>query len=465
MNLTLEQFELDMDMLQSAYERVNEDYCFLIRKCDMKYIAESGTEDDLTALYTEANNQAIEKKKNIFQKMIEKIVTFIQNIISKVKGKKDKINDDGDYEVVDTSAHVSEIKKLNSELKSAINSKDMNKVEAVNEKIKKALAKFGIVAGAVGAIAITYKMLKGKKIKDNIDAVQEVAEEVKKTTESIKIERLIGPVENNSKSTSNSAVDKESTTADSSTDNSKIAELHNKNVKMIGATDDKTTYIRKTGVMKTTSNDGKHVHNASYNSVYTALTNMTKLVNGTLDISVPSTTARDYKNVGDDLQSYKYKNSKISHNGEIKNTGITNPEKLSKSDDEKALLAATKKKGLQNTMALIQSIDEKRLEMIRYVMELNNDRKQGRTKKSINTATFDRMINNCDVGIEKLNDAFDSNIEYSAAESNAKKTLVSKLNRLKNGLVELKANPNKWNASDFRESVDEEDNIELEMYV
>jgi ketosteroid isomerase-like protein len=441
MNLTLEQFELDMDMLQSAYERVNEDYCFLIRKCDMKYIAESGTEDDLTALYTEANNQVIEKKKNIFQKMIDKIITFIQNIISKVKGKKDKINDDGDYEVADTSAQVSEIKKLNSELKSAINSKDMNKVEAVNEKIKKALAKFGIVAGAVGAIAITYKMLKGKKVKANIDAVQEVAEEVKKTTESIKIERLMGPVETNSASTSNastnnSAVDKESTTG-----------------------------IRKTGVMKTTSNDGKHVHNASYNSVYTALTNMTKLVNGTLDIAVPSTTARDYKNVGDDLQAHKYKNSKISHDGKIKNTGIINPEKLSKSDDEKALLTATKKKRLQNTMALIQSIDEKRLEMIRYVMELNNDKKQGRTKKSINTATFDRMISNCDSGIEKLDDAFDSNIEYSAAESNAKKTLVSKLNRLKNGLIELKANPNKWNSSDFRESVDEDDNMELEMYI
>ncbi len=437
MNLTLEQFELDMDMLQSAYERVNEDYCFLIRKCDMKYIAESGTEDDLTALYTEANNQVIEKKKNIFQKMIDKIVTFIQNIISKVKGKKDKINDDGDYEVADTSAQVSEIKKLNSELKSAINSKDMNKVEAVNEKIKKALAKFGIVAGAVGAIAITYKMLKGKKVKDNIDAVQEVAEEIKRTTETIKF-----------------------------TDDVYVpTEIDGKNIQKGGMKTDPVTYIRKTGVMKTTSNDGKHIHNASYNSVYTALTNMTKLVNGTLDIAVPSTTARDYKNVGDDLQAHKYKNSKISHNGEIKNTGITNPEKLSKSDDEKALLTATKKKGLQNTMALIQSIDEKRLEMIRYVMELNNDRKQGRTKKSINTATFDRMISNCDAGIEKLDDAFDSNIEYSAAESNAKKTLVSKLNRLKNGLVELKANPDKWNSSDFRESVDEDDNMELEMYI
>ena len=437
MNLTLEQFELDMDMLQSAYERVNEDYCFLIRKCDMKYIAESGTEDDLTALYTEANNQVIEKKKNIFQKMIDKIVTFIQNIISKVKGKKDKINDDGDYEVADTSAQVSEIKKLNSELKSAINSKDMNKVEAVNEKIKKALGKFGIVAGAVGAIAITYKMLKGKKVKANIDAVQGVAEEVKKITETTKF----------------------------SDDIYVPTEIDGKNIQKGGMKTDPVTYIRKTGVMKTTSNDGKHVHNASYNSVYTALTNMTKLVNGTLDIAVPSTTARDYKNVGDDLQAHKYKNSKISHNGEIRNTGITNPEKLSISDDEKASLAATKKKSLQNTMALIQSIDEKRLEMIRYVMELNNDRKKGRTKKSINTATFDKMISNCDAGIEKLDDAFASNTEYSATESNAKKTLVSKLNRLKNGLIELKANPNKWNSSDFRESVDEDDNMELEMYI
>ena len=437
MNLTLEQFELDMDVLQSAYERVNEDYCFLIRKCDMKYIAESGTEDDLTALYTEANNQVIEKKKNIFQKMIDKIVTFIQNIISKVKGKKDKINDDGDYEVADTSAQVSEIKKLNSELKSAINSKDMNKVEAVNEKIKKALAKFGIVAGAVGAIALTYKMLKGKKVKNNIDAVQEVAEEIKRTTETVKF-----------------------------TDDMYVpTEIDGKNIQKGGMKTDPVTYIRKTGVMKTTSNDGKHVHNASYNSVYTALTNMTKLVNGTLDISVPSTTARDYKNVGDDLQAHKYKNSKISHNGEIRNTGITNPEKLSISDDEKASLAATKKKSLQNTMALIQSIDEKRLEMIRYVIELNNDRKKGRTKKSINTATFDKMISNCDAGIEKLDDAFASNTEYSATESNAKKTLVSKLNRLKNGLIELKANPNKWNSSDFRESVDEDDNMELEMYI
>ena len=88
MDLIMEQFELDMDILQSKYERVNEDLEFLIRKCDMKYIAESGTEDDLTDLYMEANNQANEKKNNIFQKMLERIKEFIQKIIGKIKGKK-----------------------------------------------------------------------------------------------------------------------------------------------------------------------------------------------------------------------------------------------------------------------------------------------------------------------------------------------------------------------------------------
>jgi hypothetical protein len=68
MELIIEQFELDMDILHSKYERVNKDLEFLITKCDMKYVAESGTEDDLTALYIEANEQASEKKKKYFSK-------------------------------------------------------------------------------------------------------------------------------------------------------------------------------------------------------------------------------------------------------------------------------------------------------------------------------------------------------------------------------------------------------------
>ena len=176
MELIIEQFELDMDILQSKYERVNEDLEFLIRKCDMKYIAESGTEDDLTALYTEANEQANEKKKNIFQKMLEGIKAFIQKIIGKIKGKKDKIEDDKEYEVSDISNHLSESKKLSSELKSAINSKNPEKISAVNSKIKKLKTALGIGAGIAVAttVILKKKKMRGSELKRTVNEVEKV---------------------------------------------------------------------------------------------------------------------------------------------------------------------------------------------------------------------------------------------------------------------------------------------------
>ena len=168
MDLIMEQIELDIDILQSKYERVNKDLEFLIRKCDMKYIAESGTEDDLTALYIEANEQANEKKKNIFQRMLERIKAFIQKIIGKIKGTKDKIEDDKEYEVDDISSQLSESKRLSSELKSAINSKNPEKISAVNSKIKKLKMALGIGVGAVATTVVLKKMMKGIQLKRDI---------------------------------------------------------------------------------------------------------------------------------------------------------------------------------------------------------------------------------------------------------------------------------------------------------
>ena len=179
MDLIIEQFELDMDILQSKYERVNKDLEFLITKCDMKYVAESGTEDDLTALYIEANEQASEKKKNIFQKMFERIKAFIQKIISKIKGKKDKIEDDKEYEVDDVSAQLSESKRLSSELKSAISSKNPEKISAVNNKIKKLMIALGIGAGAAVAttVVLKKKKMKGSELITSINEVEKMVDD------------------------------------------------------------------------------------------------------------------------------------------------------------------------------------------------------------------------------------------------------------------------------------------------
>lgn len=170
MDLIMEQFELDMDVLQSKYERVNEDLEFLIRKCDMKYIAESGTEDDLTALYIEANEQANEKKKNIFQKMIERIKAFIQKAISKIRANKDRIDDNGEYEVKDISEHLPKIKRLHAELESAIKSKKSDKITTINKKIKDFMISLGVgTAITVGAYTVSKKIKIPHKFKEPID--------------------------------------------------------------------------------------------------------------------------------------------------------------------------------------------------------------------------------------------------------------------------------------------------------
>jgi hypothetical protein len=179
MDLIMEQFELDMDILQSKYERVNEDLEFLIRKCDMKYIAESGTEDDLTALYIEANEQANEKKKNIFQKMIERIQSFIQKALSKIRANKDRIDDNAVYEVKDISEHLPKIKRLDAELKSAIKSKKSDKIISINKKIKDFMIGLGIsTAISVGAYTVSKKIKIPYKFKEPIDSGDKIVNRI-----------------------------------------------------------------------------------------------------------------------------------------------------------------------------------------------------------------------------------------------------------------------------------------------
>lgn len=191
MELIMEQFELDMNILHSKYERVNEDLEFLIRKCDMKYIAESGTEDDLTALYIEANEQANEKKKNILQNMIERIVAFIQKAISKIRANKDRINDDDVYEVKDISEHLPKIKSLDAELKSAIKSKKSDKITTINKKIKDFMISLGVgTAITVGAYTVSKKIKIPYKFKEPIESgpkiVDHTGKEVKLRDDEIK---------------------------------------------------------------------------------------------------------------------------------------------------------------------------------------------------------------------------------------------------------------------------------------
>jgi hypothetical protein len=111
--------------------------------------------------------------------MFERIKAFIQKIISKIKGKKDKIEDGKEYEVDDVSAQLSESKRLSSELKSAISSKNPEKISAVNNKIKKLMIALGIGAGAAVAttVVLKKKKMKGSELIASIDEVEKMVDD------------------------------------------------------------------------------------------------------------------------------------------------------------------------------------------------------------------------------------------------------------------------------------------------
>jgi hypothetical protein len=119
-------------------------------------------------LYTEANEEANEKKKNIFQKMIERIKIFIQKIISKVNSKEKKINKETEYKLYLYEQELAEAKQIISELKIAVAKQDEKSVEKVKEKssdwknnikqIKNGLiVKAGLLVGGV----VVYKVVRG----------------------------------------------------------------------------------------------------------------------------------------------------------------------------------------------------------------------------------------------------------------------------------------------------------------
>ena len=90
---------LDIEMLQceSALSAISIESEANAKRAELKVMCENGTDDDLFELYREASEEASDKKKNIFVRMIEGICNFVRNLADKVAklfkkapGDKDK---------------------------------------------------------------------------------------------------------------------------------------------------------------------------------------------------------------------------------------------------------------------------------------------------------------------------------------------------------------------------------------
>nr|DAO30582.1 MAG TPA: hypothetical protein [Caudoviricetes sp.] len=77
---------LDIEMLQceSALSAISIESEANAKRAELKVMCENGTYDDLFELYREASEEASDKKKNIFVRMIEGICNFVRNLADKV---------------------------------------------------------------------------------------------------------------------------------------------------------------------------------------------------------------------------------------------------------------------------------------------------------------------------------------------------------------------------------------------
>ena len=91
----------EYDKLSTVYEMLNLQVEQMRRDAEMKVFEESGTYDDLTFLYQEAENEIGEQKKNVFQKIVDwfkKIFAAIGNKIKSIFGSKvEEIEVPADY--------------------------------------------------------------------------------------------------------------------------------------------------------------------------------------------------------------------------------------------------------------------------------------------------------------------------------------------------------------------------------
>ena len=85
--------ELETKKLLFMLETVDKSLEIAREEAELKVLTESGTCDDLIALYTEAEEEANKKKDGIIRKIATRIKTMINTIIGKIHGLIERISE------------------------------------------------------------------------------------------------------------------------------------------------------------------------------------------------------------------------------------------------------------------------------------------------------------------------------------------------------------------------------------
>lgn len=132
---------------------------------EAKVFAESGTYDDLTMLYTEAQADASEKKVGIIRSIINAIVTFFRNIKAKLTGQKVATPDQSVTFDEETSSKLNLFEKSWANIQSGVNKIKSNGILAGAEDLLKGLAPWigtGVAATTVATVTMKHKEIQAK---------------------------------------------------------------------------------------------------------------------------------------------------------------------------------------------------------------------------------------------------------------------------------------------------------------
>lgn len=179
-------FDLDIRRLNAKYDAICEATAINLDAAENKVIMESGTDEDLEALFEAANTEGTEKRKGVLESIFETIKKFIATIKSKISSiftkekaealKSEKeVKDNGVLDTVagKASGIMAEAKALFTKLVHG-GKVDDGAISALSEKAKK----IGVVAAAGAGATVAGKVFYDKIMKSSkeIDAMDNSAD-------------------------------------------------------------------------------------------------------------------------------------------------------------------------------------------------------------------------------------------------------------------------------------------------
>ena len=165
-----------------------------LAQADAKLFIESGNDEDMVTLYTEAADQALEKGKGIFRRIFDAIKEFTGKVRDKIvgifKGKEDKILEGADKNAkvemqIDQNKANEGIGLLNKgkNLIKKILSSSLPTIEEVTNYVD-TCNKFVRLNLAVATLGIAVKQL--KDLRPKIDMIDKLSDEASKVIDTIK---------------------------------------------------------------------------------------------------------------------------------------------------------------------------------------------------------------------------------------------------------------------------------------